>query len=195
MTDYLEALDWVEREDTECREERAERLDWLMRLYPPIEFVVFPGGILTKQLFEEARYAFIHALFAASTLLALAFIERCLAALFYAAGRDDLERASLRDLASEAFRLGILNPEYFQELESLRKLRNPLAHFRRFDSSDRIEVRAVRSMLESGGDGALPEEIVANDAVRAMKVVMNTLRIFCAPDSYTHFLNGVRGKC
>jgi hypothetical protein len=194
MTNRLSALEWVKREDAECREERAERLEWLMQLYPENQMVVFPGGLLTKILFEEARYAFVHALFAASTLLALAFIERCLAALFYGAGWNDLERASLHTLSNQARSLGVLDAEYFNELESLRKLRNPLAHFRSYESDDRIEVRAVRSMLDPTYEGLIPEEIVANDAVRAMKLVMQTLREFCAPESLLRFPPGPGGQ-
>ena len=187
MTSQQSALEWVEREDAECRVERVERLEWLMQLYPPTQMVVFPGGLLTKLLFEEARYAFIHALFAGATLLSLAFIERCLAALFYGAGRNDLERASLQTLSTEAFNLGNLDAADLSELEALRSIRNPLTHFRSYDSEDRIEVRAVRSMLGRDDEGYLPEEIVANDAVRAMKVAMHILGKFCTPDSLGSF--------
>ena len=91
---------WLNDEGSRCFEDRLSRLEWLIDHSPAGEYWTFPGGLLAKRLFEETRYSFVYAQFLATILLGLAYIERTLAALFYGAGRNDLERAGLSVLLS-----------------------------------------------------------------------------------------------
>ena len=98
------------------------RLEWLIDHSPAGEYWTFPGGLLAKSLFGETRYSFVYAQFLATILLGLAYIERTLAALFYEAGRKDLERASLSVLLREAHAAGLIDSSEFSGLgESSRK--------------------------------------------------------------------------
>lgn len=99
---------WLEREDELCREDRRARLSWLADLMPACEYVTFPGGWMAKHLFEEARYCFAYGQFLATIVLGMAYVERTLAALFYGAGRSDLENASISKLLREAVEHGCL---------------------------------------------------------------------------------------
>ncbi len=169
MEDHVPAArDWLDREDRVAREDRLARLEWLGDRMPAYDPLTFPGGWVAKYLFEEARYSFAYGQFMATVVLGLAFIERTLAALFYGAGRNDLERASVSVLLREARQIGWLTDEEFTQLDEVRTLRNPVTHFRAPLTPDTIEARAV-------AHGILPYSILEADARKVMTAVFHVL--------------------
>lgn len=169
MEDHLEqAQRWLDREDLKCREDRIKRLVWLASVLPAAEFLTFPGGWIAKQLYEETRYCFVYAQFLAAIVLGFAFVEHTLAALFYASGRNDLERASASVLFREAVRAGWLSPEEHDWLESARTFRNPVTHFRQPFHADTIEHRSVTQDQS-------PYSILEEDARHVMRTAMRLL--------------------
>ncbi len=137
------ASDWLDTEDTQCREGRLSRLNWLIDNSPEAVYWTFPGGLLAKSLFEEMRYCFVYGQFLATTILGLAYIERTLAALFYARGRDDLKRAGVSKLLKEAHTRGMIVTSEYQQLDNLRRTRNIYSHFRRPGQKESVALRAV----------------------------------------------------
>ena len=156
---------WLRDEDTQCFEDRLSRLNWLTENSPAGEYWTFPGGLHAKSLFEEARYCFVYAQFLATILLGLAYVEQTLAALFYGAGRNDLERASFSVLLKEARAGGLIADSQFQDLEEIRVKRNTHAHFRRPGHEDSIEARAI---LEH----APPYSVIEQDATAVMTAAL-----------------------
>lgn len=138
-------------------------MEWLHETSPDIEWVRFHGWT-GKYLYEEARYCFAYGQFIASILLALAFVERALAGDFYAAGRDDLERASLNRLLTEARAVGWVSAESRRKIDELRDKRNRLTHFRRPGDKGSLERRAIA--LETD-----VYEIVEQDAQSAIELM------------------------
>jgi hypothetical protein len=165
---YRQAGQWLDREDSQCREGRIERLAWLASALPHGELLTFPGGWMAKHLFEETRHCFIYGQFLAAIVLGFAFVERTLAAIFYASGRGDLEKAPVSELFREAVRTGCLTADEYAWLDRARKLRNPVTHFRRPLYRDTVENRSVT-------EGSLPYWILEEDArhvvLAAMRVV------------------------
>lgn len=161
-------LAWLEREDSVCKEGRLARLRWLSLLYPDTSIAFFPGGWIAKYLFEESRYCFIYGQFMASIELGIAYVEHTLAALFYAAGRSDLERASISTLLREAVGLNWIDQEQFEKLERARALRNAIAHFRCPLDEEGVEYRMVT-------DEEMPHSIIEKDARLVMQVVLPLL--------------------
>ena len=156
---------WLNDADSRCFEDRLSRLDWLSDNSPIGEYWSFPGGLLAKSLFEEARYCFVYAQFMATILLSLAFVERTLAALFYEAGRNDLQRASLPTLLREAHVQGLIGDDEHRDLRRISKNRNNYAHFRRPGRKDSMEARAI---LEN----APPYDSAQQDATAAIAAVL-----------------------
>src|SRR5262249_37427609 len=124
------AAAWLDHEDSSGRDNRIARLEWLATLMPKAEYLTYPGGLLSKSLFEELRYCFAYGQFISSIMLGLAYIERTLAAEFYAAGRDDLERASISTLLREALSAGWITNEESAQIDTARDIRNRFTHFR-----------------------------------------------------------------
>lgn len=162
------AKEWLTREDTVCRQDRLARLHWLIDKAPDAEYWTFPGGQMSKYLFEEARYCFIYGQFLSTIVLGLSYIEHTLASLFYASGQNDRERSSISVLLKEALSCGWINQSEFDNLEHAREIRNPVAHFRRPSHDETIEYRAVNEI-------ELPYIIIEEDARHVMETVLHLL--------------------
>ena len=161
--------EWLTSEDNECRQERLARLNWLATNAPDAEYWVFPGGPMSKYLFEEARYCFVYGQFLATIVLGLAYIEHTLAGLFYASGRNDLERVGVSILLQEALACGRIGQSEFDNLQRARRIRNPVTHFRRPLHNDTLEYRAVTQE-------ELPYTIIEEDAQHVMETALGLLR-------------------
>ncbi len=159
---------WLDREDAVCREGRLARLAWLASLMPQSRYLRFPGGLIVKCLFEEARYCFVYGQFMAATVLGMAYIEHTLAAELFAIGRSDMERANVSVLLHEAVALGWLDQAEFEYLDRARRFRNPIAHFRESLHEDTVEYRSVVQ-------GEVPYSILEDDARHVMQAMFHLL--------------------
>ncbi len=157
---------WLSDEDSRCFDDRLSRLEWLVDNAPAGEHWLFPGGLHAKALFGEARYCYVYAQFLATILLGLAYIEQTLAALFYGAGRNDLQREGLSALLREAHAEGLIGDRELQDLKRVRKYRNAYAHFRRPGHEDSVEARAIV-------EDAAPYDVIEQDATVVMAVALH----------------------
>lgn len=164
----LASEEWLTREDNVCRQDRLARVNWLATNGPDAQYWVFPGGPMSKYLFEEARYCFVYGQFLATIVLGLAYIEHTLAGLFYASGRNGLERAGISILLQEALACDWIGQAEFDNLQRARRIRNPVTHFRRPLHSDTIEYRTVMQ-------DELPYTIIEEDARHVMQTVLHLL--------------------
>ena len=161
-----EAERWLSREDEICRAQRVERLQWLATELPAGEYLTFPGGLMAKYLFEETRYCFAYGQYLAVIMLGVAFIERTLAAKFYASGRNDLERSGISELIREARNVGWLTAVEYQAFDRARKIRNPVTHFRHPGHRENIEYRMVE-------ENEYPYVVIEQDARTIAAAVMH----------------------
>jgi len=94
-------------------------------------------------------------------MLGLSYIENTLANILYAGGRNDLERKGLADLLKEAKEKGLISEQEFIVFDKVRKIRNPLTHFRKPADRKNIEYRVVEhdknynELLEEDAKAAL----------------------------------------
>ncbi|HYE59140.1 MAG TPA: hypothetical protein VD948_11570 [Rhodothermales bacterium] len=101
-------------------------------------------------------------------MLGFAFVERTLAAMFYGAGRTEMERATGESLIKEARVAGWLTDEEFVSLNKARRLRNPLMHFRAPLHEELPEVRSFKENRE-------PHEVVESDAKHILESMFRLL--------------------
>lgn len=160
------AEEWLTHEDSICRQDRLTRLNWLVSKLPDAEHWIFPGGLISKYLFEEARYCFVYGQFLATIVLGMSYIEHTLASLFYASGRNDLERANISTLLREALNCGWMCQIEFDNLQRAREIRNPVTHFRRPGYDDTIEYHAVI-------ENELPYTIIEEDVRHVMEAALH----------------------
>jgi hypothetical protein len=165
----IEPEAWLSQEDSVCREGRIVRLEWLASMLSTADYLTFPGGLMSKFLFDEMRYCFVYGQFLATIMLGLAYIERTLAADFFAAGRDDLEQTGIAWLLREARHSGILSNDEADELDRIRCTRNPVTHFRRPGADDSVESRSLQGNEH-------PYELLERDAQAVVRAAMKPLR-------------------
>ena len=165
------AEEWLDNEDKQCRDDRLNRLIWIIEEYPNIEMSLFHGGFKSHYLFEEARYCFVYGQYFASIMLSLSHIENTLASVFYASGRNDLQRASVVDLLKEAKEEGLISESEFIVFNKVRKIRNPITHFRKPDDKETIEYKAVKNDMH-------PYELLEEDAKTALKATFRMIAKF-----------------
>lgn len=169
MTNHIEINDvaeWVSHEDEICRADRIERLQWLTIEMPKAERLRFPGSLMAKFLFEETQYCFAYGQYLAVIVLGLAFIERTLAADFYATGRNDLERSSFSELLREARNSQWLSEAEYKAFNRARGIRNPVIHFRHPGHHENVEHRMVE-------DNEHPYIMIEQDARTIVAAVMH----------------------
>lgn len=164
------AEEWLDNEEHRCRDDRLERLKWIMQKYPKIDGQMFYGGIKSYYLFEEARYCFVYGQYIASTMLSLSYIENTLGSIFYAGRRNDLERASLADLLKQANKERLISDQEFIVFDKVRKIRNPLTHFRKPNKED-LE-------LQSFARGMNTYEMLEEDAKVALTASFRIMEKF-----------------
>ena len=167
----IAAEEWLKNEDNVCREDRISRLNWIIQKYPNIEIAMFQGGLKSNYLFEEARYCFVYGQFFASTMLSLAFIENMLASFVFGAGRNDLKKISALNLLKKAREEGIINDSEYNQLDKIRKLRNPITHFKEPMNKEGIEIRGLKDNKHS-------YEIIEDDAKIAICAMFKLMKIF-----------------
>jgi len=168
------AEEWLDNEDKQCRDDRLNRLKWIVEQYPNIEISLFHGGLKSHYLFEEARYCFVYGQSIAAIMLSISYIENTLASVFYASGRSDLQRASLVNLLEEAKEKGVISESEFAVFNKVREIRNPVTHFRKPTDKENIEWRAIKNDRH-------PYELVEEDAKTALKAVFRMIAQFSIP--------------
>lgn len=160
--------EWLNKEDKACSTERIARLQRLSDKTPHTEYWKFTGGLLAKYLFEEARYCFVYGQFLSTIVLGIAYIERTLAAQFYATGRNDLERASLTRLLQAALSNGWIDQHEYANLQHACKIRNSITHYRKPGDIETIEYRATT-------ENELPYSVIEDDARHVMETSLRLL--------------------
>jgi hypothetical protein len=164
----MEAEQWLDNDNEVEREARLERLRWLGSLMPKVDWMLYGTGPISKYLFDEARYCFAYGQYLGSIILGLAFLEMSLAGAFYAAGRNDLERAGIAALSKEALKYGWLSQADYDAIEQVREYRTPITHFRPPGHGERVEARAFKQ-------GILTHEVIERDARKVMQTVFHLL--------------------
>lgn len=162
---------WIKKEDEKCYQDRLDRLQWLLNITPVSDKWLFHGGWLSKYLFEEARNCFVYGQFIATIVLGFSFIEHSIASILYGSGQNNIRRSRADNLLEEARQQGLLDETEYQRLEHIRKLRNPIVHFRQPGDYERVEYKAVLADDH-------PYVILENDARYVMSIVLRLITKF-----------------
>lgn len=129
------------------------RVKWLHDQVDQNGLYFLQDGQFSRYLLREITSCFINGQFISTIVLGLSFIERTIAGRFNCNG--DNPKKESKELFSAARDKGWLTQREYDLIEGLRKLRNPIVHFRDPLDPDRPEVRAIN---ESKSPHALLEE-------------------------------------
>ena len=167
----IEALTaWLEADDAKGRAGRTERLHDLLGILPvPPEGISFLGGEISIICFEEVRRCYMDGSYLAVVLLCLTYVEKELAAHFYAAGWEEAKKARLTTMLKKAYEDGMLPESEWRTFCDLASLRNSHAHFRPPMKQSSLIARTVEK-------NALPREVLKEDARRAILAMAMFMR-------------------
>ena len=97
-----------------------------------------------------------------------------MASVFYASGRNDLQRARVADLLKKAKEEGLISESEFTVFDKVRKIRNPITHFRKPNDKENIEYRAVKN-------DNYPYELLKEDSKTALEANFRIMSKFSIP--------------
>jgi hypothetical protein len=149
----------------------------LLELFGDNANMMFFGGMVPVQAFEEMRLAYLNGLYVCCVVVSQIVIEHILAGLFEMFGRQDMGGSGFQKLAEAALCDGYISQDEFKGLDQLRRLRNPYTHSKPIMH----ETCFVRRSAETG---CHPTELFRQDAEAALIVVSRLLRRrpFSLPD-------------
>jgi hypothetical protein len=164
-----QASEWLDHEDASQRVDRTQRLVWLAQKMPEPAILLFHGGWLTMQLFEEAKYCFVYGQYLATITMAFGWVERTLASLLYGAGDNAAKQKRVVLLLQEAQVRNWITETEALALDEARRVRNNVAHFRGPLHDESYEARSVESEVH-------PSEVAEQDAREVLDAAFNLLR-------------------
>ena len=164
----MNAEEWLIREDEVSRQGRIERLQWLLEHTPENRNWLFHDAPISFELFEQTWYCFVYGQYLATIILGISYIEHTLAALFFAYGRNDLERANFSALIDEAFKEAWIDINEKDSLDWARGVRNDVTHFRKPGQTNPLTNQVLMSRETS-------ETIFENNARQIMLIVFHIL--------------------
>ena len=122
-------------------------------------------------LFDEARCCYIYGQYLATIAMGMAYIEQSIAAIFHTRCKDKFAKQSAETLFKEALNEGLISQFDYENLERIRKTRNPAIHFKKPLHPDSIDVRSVKQNRH-------PALILESDAKFVMGSVFKLLGQF-----------------
>jgi len=131
-------------------------------------YMLFFGGVVPAQAFEEMRLAYLNGLYISCVVVCQIIVEHILAGFFEMANRTDLEGAGFQKLTEAGLADGYISQEEFAGLDHLRRLRNPYTHSKPIMHHTCF----IRRAAETGNP---PAQLFKQDAETALTVVSRLL--------------------
>ncbi len=163
-----EIVTWLKADETASRPCRVDRMHLLLDHFGQNRDMLFFGGVIPAQAFEEMRLAYLNGLYISCVVVSQIVIEHILAGLLDLSGRTTLEGAGFQRLTEEARAEGYISEKEFEDLIRLRRLRNPYTHSRPVMHDSCVIRRAAET-------GSHPLELFKQDAETALAIVAGLL--------------------
>ena len=149
----------LERHDLRSVPERAERIRWLSSVMPKNGGYLMP--LESSHVFREAKDCFIYGQFVATVVLAASFSEHWLGNILQATGEEKVAGQGLAAIVAHCRNQGLLPAVLCEQLDTLRKIRNPFVHLKSFDHPHNLGQRMIKRQ-------AHPQAILESDAKLAL---------------------------
>ncbi len=130
---------------------------------------------MTQFLFEESRRCFVYGQFIATIVLATAYIERTLAAIFHERGKENLAKEGLKTLTTEGLNQGLLTKDESEYIDQIREIRNPVIHFQKPEATNALEARLASLWANGDFSTFWPYDLLEKDAKRTLEIAFHFL--------------------
>ena len=145
------------------------RASWLAKRVREDDIYFMQDGTLSQLLLNEVLNSFLAGQHIATIVLGFSLIERTVAGRLAFIGEKTAAMLKSEPLLKAALARKWLTDEEHLALDELRKLRNPIVHFRDHLSDVRPEVRAALNARTT-------EQVLEADAKRILETVIHVLK-------------------
>lgn len=145
------------------------RASWLAKHVRDNDVYFMQDGTLSQLIFREVLSTFVAGQYIATIVLAFSLVERTVAGRLAFVGDKSGALAKSEAILKNALERGWLRKEEHELLDELRKLRNPIIHFRDHLSETRPEVRAALGARTT-------EQVLEEDAKRILEATIHVLQ-------------------
>jgi len=149
----------LERHELRQVPDRAERVRWLSQVIPRSGGYLMP--LESMRVFQEAKDCFVYGQYVATVVLASAFAEHWLGGLLQASGHEKVATQGLAAIVAHYRERGALPPILCEQLDTLRRIRNPFVHLKDFDHPHNLGQRMLKRQTH-------PDSILEADAKLAL---------------------------
>ena len=162
----------LEKNDKISFNDRLQRLKYLNNIFP--KYSALSGDIETIYLYTESKIAFINGEFISTILLCQSLIERKLQEHFSSLGLDKIAKRELKAIIEYSRKNEILSDYLIENINILRKKRNPFTHIKPSDYEFNMSQRMYDyySRLKTIKQ---PWEILESDAKQAISLMLTVL--------------------
>jgi hypothetical protein len=158
--------------DAATRDERADRLAFLLREFGPPADMLLVGGMGAMFAISELQNSFLNGNFMGTILLCQVFVEHSLAGSYALGGDDNLMLDGFKVLIDRSLADGRISAPLAARLQDLREMRNPYNHPRPFSKPNNLLQRIVTRKTD-------PHEMASEDAQTAISIVVDFIREGC----------------
>ncbi|HHX8497364.1 TPA: hypothetical protein ACVO3H_004506, partial [Vibrio diabolicus] len=156
--------DFVEDEE-QTRPDRIVRFVELNELFAPQGDMLLTGGLQSHLAFHELANSYVNGNYMAVVLLCQAFIEHSLSGEFIMRGQNTIAESSFKKILESAKAAEIISETLFEQLEVLRKIRNPYVHAKAGLKNGSLAKKMIDGRFESA------EELAKSDALKSLGIL------------------------
>ncbi len=174
-TSSKKPMKWLIDQDAKSLNARVTRLQYMARQFGSQDrFILFHGGMLVTQLFEESRSNFVNGQLISCVLMCQCFIEESLKVILSNGGsRYDvtdkwLARATFYNIIEKAQKAGLLTQREANDLHWLRQARVQYVHPKLPSTGKSLAARV-------GKENKMPWELYEKDAKRALRITFKLI--------------------
>ena len=144
------------------------RAKWLEARLRRKNHYLFQDGAFSRLLFSEILECFLAGRDIATIVLGFSFVERSVAGRLSHAGQPRVTELSSEKLLDCALQRNWISVEEHQNLNDIRRLRNPIVHFKEHLNTSRPEIRLLLSARTT-------TEMLQRDAKHVLEAAIRVL--------------------
>ncbi|MFD2178080.1 hypothetical protein [Veronia pacifica] len=164
-------------DEKKTRPDRIVRFVELNELFSPQGDMLLTGGLQSDLAFHELGNSYVNGNYMAVVLLCQAFIEHSLSGEFIMRGHNTIAESSFKKILESAKSFEIISEALFEQLEVLRKIRNPYVHAKAGLKNGSLVKKMIDGRFESA------EDLAQSDALKSLEI----LRSFVHQNVVTFF--------
>ena len=165
-------------DEEQTRPDRVARFVELNELFGPQGDMLLTGGLQSHLAFHELANSYVNGNYMAVVLLCQAFIEHSLSGVFMLRGQFTIAESSFKKIIDSAKDVEIISECIFEQLDELRKIRNPYVHAKVGLKNGSLSKKMLDGRFESA------ESLAKSDSLKSLNILKSFVQqnvTMCCP--------------